>query len=518
MARAGRLAVVALMFLAIAVPASAANVLTLPSEIHGTVAGSTVGDSYNPVAGSHWSGTVVLKRLSKYSTAYKLAAGTAIAWNATLAAPCSGAAHGTLGPKQLAGELLIDQPRWTIIIQPVPQQMPLSGTCPAADGTPVPFAHDATSPLLLNSLDKGHPEYAVTKDPQHFRGMGMSSTPFEGEGTLHMQWNLTAASSLKAVPRARGALRGGTALLDGSGSTPASQITSYKWRFHELPGACPAGASPHAAAHKTGRKVKIVVLCSVQAELTVTDAHGDSDTQSTTVPVRARKGKDWVTPFSHREKTGDPRTPQGTPQAIGEAFSSGDAGLNVSDCGTEIPGSLIVCPLLDGHTSWLDHGYALKRVHDRDGPFDGYFYVVNPSLSVKRAALISPNYLPGSTFYEYNKAKTPPDADLLGFLKAVRAHEGLGGSAPGTGHSQIMRTLVAQAANNPRLLIESDFGPSRAAAAAAADKHLHEVDARIDTASADPLPDIFVGPIWAYDGYTHAWKRFPAVRVPGNVP
>ena len=152
------------------------------------------------------------------------------------------------------------------------------------------------------------------------------------------------------------------------------------------------------------------------------------------------------------EKTGDSRTPHGSPQAIGDAFVSGDAGLNVSDCGRESSNSLIVCPLLEGRKSWLDHGYRLKQVNDPDGPFDNYFYVVSPSLSVKRAALISPNYLPGSTFYEYNKNKT--DADVAGFLRAIKQHEGLGNGQPCTGHSGIMKMLVARPANNPRLVIE----------------------------------------------------------------
>ena len=261
--------------------------------------------------------------------------------------------------------------------------------------------------------------------------------------------------------------------------------------------------------------MKIVVLCSVEAELTVTDAHSDSDTRSTKVRVRARRGKEWVTPFSHREKTGDSRTPQGKPQAFGDTFESGTGGLNVPDCGTDSPGSKIVCPLLEGRRSWLHHGYALRQVNDPHGPFDNDFYVVDPTLSVKRAALISPNYLKGSPFYEFNKTRT--DADLAGFLKALRQHEGLGGGRPGTGHSQIMKMLVAQEATNPRLVIEADFGSSRAKAAEAADKHIHEVDARIDVASEDPLPDICGCTIWAYDDYKRGWTRFPGVRVPGNT-
>src|SRR5436190_20955767 len=129
------MAAMALMFLIPAVPASA---LTLPAEIRGTIGGSNVGDGY---VDRQWSGTIVLKRVGSGST-YKPAAGTAIAWNATLAAPCSGIGGGTLGPKQLGGELLIDSTRdaggyrWTIIIQPsTPSPMQVSGTCPAADGS-----------------------------------------------------------------------------------------------------------------------------------------------------------------------------------------------------------------------------------------------------------------------------------------------------------------------------------------------------------------------------------------------
>ena len=505
----------ALMFLLPAVPASA---LTFPAEIRGTIGGSNIGDGY---VDRQWSGPIVLKRVGSGST-YKPASGTAITWNATLAAPCRGVGGGTLGHKQLVGELVIQHAReaggyrWAIIIQPsTPSPMQVSGTCPAADGSSVPQTEDATATLVANSVLPGPPGHTHATDPTHFRGSGVATGPLGG-GTQHWEWILKAASSLKAAPRAGGALRGATAHLDGSRSTPASQIKRYTWRFHDLPGACPAGASPRSGAHKQGRRVTIVVLCRVQADLTVTDAHGDSDTESTTVRVLPRKGSKWVTPFSHREKTGDSRTPHGSPQAVGDAFVSGDAGLNVSDCGRESSNSLIVCPLLEGRKSWLDHGYRLKQVNDPDGPFDNYFYVVSPSLSVKRAALISPNYLPGSTFYEYNKNKT--DADVTGFLRAIKQHEGLGNGQPCTGHSGIMKMLVARPATNPRLVIEPDFGPSRVKTAEAADKHIHEVDARIDLMSADPLPDILPSrPIWAYDDYARAWKYFPAVRVPGNT-
>jgi hypothetical protein len=511
----------AVMFLLPAASASAAPAPKLPSEITGTIAGSTVdGSGVDDMwANRHWDGPIVFKPVSKGSNRYKPAAGTAIKWSATFGPPCSGTGAGTLGPKQLVGELLIQYPgreaggyRWDMIIQPqtAPSPMPVTGSCPNAAGGSVPFMDDASTNLVVNNLDAGRPQNFHSGGLKHFEGAYT-----QRDGKVHFQWDLKAASNLKAVPHARGAVRGGTAHLDGSRSTPASQIRRYLWRFHEAPGACPAGAAPHSGAHKTGRRVKIVVLCSLKAELTVTDVHGDSDTRSTTVRVRARSGKAWVTPFSHREKAGDSRTPQGKPQAFGDAFASGTAGLNVPDCGNETPGSKIVCPLLEGRRSWAGHGYALKQVNDPHGPFDDDFYVVNPTLSVKRAALFSPNYLPGSAFYEYNKTRT--DADLAGFLKAVKAHEGLGGGRPGTGHSQIMKSLVAQAGTNPRLVIEADLGSSRSKVAEAADKHLHEVDARIDVASDDPLPDIFVGPIWAYDDYRQAWTRFPAIRVPGNA-
>ena len=517
-----RIAFAALMLVAlVAAPAPAATAPKLPGEIRGTIAGFTANGSGvdDEWADRHWSGPIVFKPIAKNSTTYRPAAGTAIKWDAALGPPCSGTGGGTLGPQQLAGELLIHYPereaggyRWDMIIQPqtAPSPMQVTGSCPTAGGGSVPFTDDASTNLVVNSIDAGKPQNFHSSGLKHFEGVYTKP-----DGKVHFQWDLKAKSNLKAVPLARGALRGGTAHLDGSHSTPASQIRRYLWRFHEVPGACPEGAAPHAGARKEGRRVKIVVLCRVKAELTVTDVHGDSDTRSTTVRVRARSGKEWVTPFSHRQKIGDSRTPHGTPEAFGDAFSSGTAGLNVPDCGDDTPGSMIVCPMLEHRRSWLDHGYSLKQVNDPHGPFDNDFYVVNPNLSVKRAALISPNYLAGSQFYEYNKTRT--DADLAGFLRAVKQHEGLGNGRPGTGHSGIMKALIAQPETNPRLVIEADFGSSRASAAQAADKHIHRVDARIDVASADPLPDIFVGPIWAYDSYRRAWTRFPTVHVPGNA-
>jgi len=83
-----------------------------------------------------------------------------------------------------------------------------------------------------------------------------------------------------------------------------------------------------------------------------------------------------------------------------------------------------------------------------------------------------------------------------------------------------LRLARTRAVCDPGLYRDAGKGRRRPAACPwqAADKHIHEVDARIDVMSADPLPDILPSrPIWAYDDYARAWKYFPAVRVPGNT-
>jgi hypothetical protein len=268
--------------------------------------------------------------------------------------------------------------------------------------------------------------------------------------------------------------------------------------------------------HKQGREIHVVALCGLRATLTVVDRDGDTDTESTVVNVRPRGPSGWRTPFSHREKTGDPQTPRDPPSATslggGNYAFSLFGGLNVSDCGAPTASSEILCPPLRGANSWLGSGYELAQVDDPNGPFDGYRYVASSDLRVKRAALINPTILPGSPFYLHNLAA---GNDVAGFVNAIRQHEGMGNGTPGSGHSLIMKTILRTPTGDPRRVIEGLFAPSREGARKAVDRALHGIDERLDNESADPLPDIWTGTIDFFDDYQQMWIPGPGFRIPG---
>lgn len=322
---------------------------------------------------------------------------------------------------------------------------------------------------------------------------------------------------LQAVPGGPYSVRrAGKVKLDGSGSTPKAKIEKYKWSFKPIAADCPPGVSGDAA-HKEGKTTSIVALCDVKATLTVVAKNGERDSADTTVDVLARGGKTWRTPFSQREAKGEPRTPTDPPSAT--ALGGGDfafslfGGLNVSDCGRESASSEILCPLLEsGSNSWLGNGYGLDQVKDPKGPFDGDFYVVSPEFSVKRAALINPSILPGSTFYKHNLAA---GRDVAGFVNAIREHEGLGNGTPHSGHGGAMKEVLATPTGDPRRVIEQLFAADREKAKHMVDAALRRVEHELDAKSEDPLAELWSGEIDFYDEYQHKWIPGPGFKIPG---
>jgi hypothetical protein len=323
------------------------------------------------------------------------------------------------------------------------------------------------------------------------------------------------AEELQAIASTTGAVRGGTVTLDGSKSK--KDITSYTWEL--APGAdCPSGTTLRTTT-LTGAKVSFTLLCSLEATLTVSDG-GDEDSTTIEVPVRPRPSK---TPFARRSVDGGPGAPTALPSSScvsGTCTASIDGGLNLPDCpGTPQPGSAIICPLLSGASTWLDHGYTLATVADPKGPFDGFSYVASSTLEVKRVELINANLLPGgarerdgNTFYGFNKAK---GADVDGFIAAIRQHEGLGAPGrPQTGHSRIIQADLQASTGDPRRQIEKLIAPAASDVQKQADEALRDLDTTIDGNSADPLPTIWTGTLWFWDDYAGLW-RSGAISVPG---
>jgi hypothetical protein len=310
--------------------------------------------------------------------------------------------------------------------------------------------------------------------------------------------------------------RGNSVTLDGSRSkTKHRPMRSYKWTF--APGPDCEGITPKRVTME-GKRVKIVPLCSLLATLEVTNAEGDDDKAEARVTVTPRKNG-WKTPFNRRTQDGGAGAPSGAPQAIaingGYAFAI-NGGLNESDCGPGEPGAAIVCPKPRSGT-WLGGGYESAKVNNPGGPFDDFRYVASSKVEVKRVELVNRDLLPGSTFYQHNVEQMQADSlDPAGFVAAIRAHEGLGTSTAGTGHSQIIRDEVAKPTADFRRVLESLAAPSENELKKLADGKLKEIDNRIDLASNDPLPNIWTGRIEAYDSYRQKWI-FGTLDVPGSI-
>jgi hypothetical protein len=362
---------------------------------------------------------------------------------------------------------------------------------------------------------------------------------YVGAGDGYRRWCLTrkpadlrdCPEELEAVAKVSGSqLRAATRTLDGSDST--GDIRSYRWTFSPAPctggreacaGACEA-ARPRSGARKNGERTTIKPLCSIVAKLTVSDGQ-DEDTDTVEVTVKAR-ADGWRTKVEHRwAPTPRQGAPSGAP--IGPPSASCNAsndctidlhgGLNAPDprgCpGEEFRGSRIFCPLLGGRRTWNGHGYTLARVSDPGGPFDGYFYVRNATLTVKRLAYINPDLLDGSTFYDHNEAA---GGQIEGFVEAVKGHEGWGASTkPETGHSQIMRAVITDpnGENDPRRQIERLFAPAAADVQGDADRKIREIDTFVDGKADDPLALLWEGDLYFYDSGNNKWIHGP-FRVP----
>jgi hypothetical protein len=392
-----------------------------------------------------------------------------------------------------------------------------NGTCGGPIDVDFPFG-EPSSTVSTESLFSGKPVTLTVAGSKTFGADNLgspASITVTYDVTMRVQAN---GGSLHADPGGPYTVRrAGKVKLDGSRSKPRSKIVKYLWKFRPIPGECPDGVPPRTT-RKEGRDTSVVALCGLRATLTVVARDGDRDSASTVVKVLPRGPKGWRTPFSHREETGDPRTPRQAPSATslggGSYAFSLFGGLNVSDCGAPTASSEILCPSLGNASSWLGTGYELATVNDPNGPFDGYSYVASSQIKVKRAALINPSIMPGSPFYQHNLLA---GNDVAGFLNAVRQHEGLGNGTPGSGHSLIMKTILQSPTGDPRRVIEGLFGPDREAARKQVDKALHAIEHRLDSESEDPLPNIWTGKIDFYNEYLQRWIPGEGFSIPGPM-
>ena len=307
------------------------------------------------------------------------------------------------------------------------------------------------------------------------------------------------ADELEAVARVSGStLRAAARTLDGSRSK--GDIKSYEWTFAQADctgGPC-AGycdtVGPKGGAKKRGARVTIKPLCAVRATLTVTDGQ-DEDSDSVDVRVTPRSDKAWRTRVTYREK----RAPMTVPwvKCAASCQLDLDGGMNTPDpttCpGQPRPGSQILCPLLDGRSTWLGAGYTLATVSDPGGPFDGYSYVASSSLAVNELGILNQYLFPeagteidGNNFYTYNAKNR---ANVAGFLKALSQHEGWGAPGkPRTGHAQVTKDDLATAGNDPRREIEQLFSPTAGDVQQSADRRIKTIDMRLQSDTCDHGP------------------------------
>ena len=313
-----------------------------------------------------------------------------------------------------------------------------------------------------------------------------------------------SAEELQAVARVSGAtVRVGSRTLDGSQST--GDVKGYEWTFDPAsctstkPGACAGyckAVAPKPGAKKSGERVTIKPLCTIRAELTVTDGK-DEDSDSVLVRVQPRGGNTWKTPLAYRAIRSRMTLPWVKCDSTGACLLDLLGGQNTPDpasCpGRTSTGSQIICPLRNDAATWNGKGYRLATVADTNGPFDGYSYVASSTLKVNMLGVLNLYLFPeavteidGNNFYSYNKKQR---ANVDGFLEALAQHEGFG--APGkqrTGHAQVVRDDLAKKENDPRREIEQLFAPTAPAVQQMADKRLEELDRFLNSDTCDKGP------------------------------
>jgi hypothetical protein len=185
--------------------------------------------------------------------------------------------------------------------------------------------------------------------------------------------------------------RGGTVPVDGSGSTPSAKIKSYRWTFSSEQ--CPDQLQKEAV--KSGKRVRVDVLCTMRAKLTVSDGRREAS-HSTTVTVVARDWRTDVRLVGVLNQGGG--FPLWEPRQVGAKTLTG---VNVTSCLEPNPSPAWatpekICPLYSVHHTWYRHGYTLAQVDDHNsrrrehGPFDGDRYVASSTLSIDRDALLNP--------------------------------------------------------------------------------------------------------------------------------
>ena len=224
---------------------------------------------------------------------------------------------------------------------------------------------------------------------------------------------------LRAVLTAGSAQRGTRAMLDASRSK--GRIKTLKWTLQ------PIGSSgaPSVTFESSERKVELVLLDDVRVDLEVSDGRKKASTSGTATVI----ARQWKTRFEPDRNDGILDGEQlVSPQAVALAqnhFGQDACAFEGRDSGHGMhathPGT------------WKDDasaGYTVIGVDDPGRPFDGYWYVKDQSLIVRRRALFNPDLIKGSVLFGQNDAHGTSEA-FARLVAASRDHEYM--------HGELMR-------------------------------------------------------------------------------
>lgn len=306
-------------------------------------------------------------------------------------------------------------------------------------------------------------------------------------GSQSISWRLT--SSPRVIAHTGGPYsvqRGAQLQLDGSQSE--GMRLTYEWILR--PVSCPMDVN---STRFEDVRPQVTLLCSMTAHLTVSDG-SQSHSSTTTITVTPRE---WQTPFEHVAQEGPldrtqptirRTTAPGAPVEFEGAFVGGE---NVSASDPSADSRETLHPRRD-KGSWAGRGYTVARV--AEGPFAGIWYVDSYDIEVKRQTLINKFLLPGGpplragSFYAKNMEL---NTDIVAYLEAIRAHEGMQSSTGVLGHSGL--TKRALEADDPAPRVEVMMDGDRDALQKRVDELLQKTDVALCSASDDPLPRIWSG-------------------------
>lgn len=281
----------------------------------------------------------------------------------------------------------------------------------------------------------------LSRTPKGITGIAsyrQSKNGVEDRITVSFMLNTSAEEEVEAVPGGPyEVIRGQSLTLDGSRSK--GKNLKYEWTF--APKKCPDGAVGNKGARKEGVRPTVILLCDTRITLKVADGK-NTDTKTVLAVVTARNWKTRV----HNQI-------DAYLQAVGLCRPETQFGRNV--CALD-GASAFEGEQKTGHffhkkpdqIGWEKTGYILGRVSDRNGPFDGWWYVKENLLSIQRAALINRDLNEQSALYEENRNRGyQRDFDTL--IDQVKTHERI--------HSTLIEEALSQ--NDPAKIIEAMFHP-----------------------------------------------------------